>query len=210
MLTPRLCSVPSSPVDEKEYRQTRLLLLELISWGVAPEFFVAPLGLSREAILLYFRDLRIRLPANLPKGAARNRKTGTAVQAAGAGEPIKEEGEAEEEEGELFEEGEVPDDKLPAGDPTAPPAEPTGPPPPGPPPDDGAVLLWRLCDGARLLTLVPCPRAVRSIPPCLPLTAGGLLQANPSPSLLSRLSPSHPCECPPSPSPQLTLFAGTA
>lgn len=42
----------------------RTLLIELLSWGIPPEAFVQ-LGLSREAILVLSRDLRIRLPQTL-------------------------------------------------------------------------------------------------------------------------------------------------
>jgi hypothetical protein len=97
----------SFAVDEQEYRATRLVLLELISWGVSPEYFVSPLGLSREAILLYFRDLRIRLPTNLPSGIARDRKGKGVDPAEKAAEvktavvPVE-----DHEEGEVLEDGE--------------------------------------------------------------------------------------------------------
>ncbi|KAL7418078.1 hypothetical protein BDY24DRAFT_9322 [Mrakia frigida] len=50
---------------EENYGESRMLLLELLSWGVSPEYLVKS-GLSREAVLVLFSDLKIRLPTNLP------------------------------------------------------------------------------------------------------------------------------------------------
>lgn len=43
----------------------RTLLLELLSWGVPPSYLVKS-GLTRDAVLVLFADLKIRLPTNLP------------------------------------------------------------------------------------------------------------------------------------------------
>lgn len=74
---------------------------------MSPEYFVSPLGLSREAILLYFRDLRIRLPTNLPSGIARDRK-GKGMDPAEKAAEVKTEVVPVEdhEEGEVLETGE--------------------------------------------------------------------------------------------------------
>ncbi|CED83130.1 Uncharacterized conserved protein [Phaffia rhodozyma] len=64
-------------ISEEEYAESRTLLIELLSWGVEPEYFVTQ-GFSRKALLVYCRDLKIRLPTNLPPAGiltAEKRKT---------------------------------------------------------------------------------------------------------------------------------------
>lgn len=54
----------SLTVTEEQYAESRIILLELLSWGVSPEHLVQ-VGLSTQGALVLFKDLRIRLPSNL-------------------------------------------------------------------------------------------------------------------------------------------------
>jgi hypothetical protein len=51
-------------VTDKEYEATKDIILDLLGWGVDPEYLV-DFGLSREVIFYVFQELNLRLPSNL-------------------------------------------------------------------------------------------------------------------------------------------------
>ncbi|KAH9474433.1 hypothetical protein JR316_0012892 [Psilocybe cubensis] len=52
------------PFSPEELSQAKLLVLDLLGWGVEPEFLVTS-GVSAEALYRIFTDLNLRLPHNL-------------------------------------------------------------------------------------------------------------------------------------------------
>jgi hypothetical protein len=75
-LTPRLASPKSvmstsqlnpyflPPVSQEDLDHAKSLVLDLLGWGVTPEYLVE-CGVSTSAILRIFGDLKLRLPYNL-------------------------------------------------------------------------------------------------------------------------------------------------
>jgi hypothetical protein len=55
---------PFSSVNEKQYEAAKDIFLDLLGWGVDPEY-IAKTGVSREIIFYVFTELRLRLPRNL-------------------------------------------------------------------------------------------------------------------------------------------------
>lgn len=53
-----------SPVTQFQYNTAKDLILDLLGWGVAPEYLV-DCGLTREIVFYVFTELNLRLPANL-------------------------------------------------------------------------------------------------------------------------------------------------
>lgn len=51
-------------VSPEELSQAKSLVLDLLGWGVEPEFLVTS-GVSAEALYRIFTDLNLRLPQNL-------------------------------------------------------------------------------------------------------------------------------------------------
>lgn len=51
-------------MDETQYETSKDIILDLLGWGVDPEYLVQS-GLSREIIFYVFTELRLRLPRNL-------------------------------------------------------------------------------------------------------------------------------------------------
>ncbi|KAF9498969.1 hypothetical protein BDN71DRAFT_259875 [Pleurotus eryngii] len=55
---------PGLAMNQAQYDTTKDIVLDLLGWGVAPEFLV-DCGLSREIVFYVFSELRLRLPENL-------------------------------------------------------------------------------------------------------------------------------------------------
>lgn len=51
-------------MDQNEYDHSKDMILDLLGWGVEPEYLVE-IGLSREVIFYVFTELRLRLPRNM-------------------------------------------------------------------------------------------------------------------------------------------------
>lgn len=51
-------------VTPQELQEAKNLVLDLLGWGVSPEYFIVA-GISPEAIYRIFTDLNLRLPSNL-------------------------------------------------------------------------------------------------------------------------------------------------
>ncbi|TFK60548.1 hypothetical protein BDN72DRAFT_883549 [Pluteus cervinus] len=58
-------SFPPCLLTSSELHEAKLLILELLSWGVPPEYLVAETGVSAGTIYRVFTDLNLRLPTNL-------------------------------------------------------------------------------------------------------------------------------------------------
>ncbi|EPQ54458.1 hypothetical protein GLOTRDRAFT_129821 [Gloeophyllum trabeum ATCC 11539] len=55
---------PGLPLNDQQYEAAKDIVLDLLGWGVPPEFLVS-CGLSREIVFYVFSDLNLRLPTNL-------------------------------------------------------------------------------------------------------------------------------------------------
>ncbi|KAH7883141.1 hypothetical protein F5I97DRAFT_1930721 [Phlebopus sp. FC_14] len=58
------CSLAPEPMTAEELDRAKSLVLDLLGWGVTPEYLVH-VGVSAGALHRIFTDLRLRFPANL-------------------------------------------------------------------------------------------------------------------------------------------------
>ena len=73
----------------EQLNYTKELVLELLGWGVSPEYLV-DCGLTREAVFYTFTELNLRLPKNLDLAGLVPIvvPTNTSLPVASAGEPL--------------------------------------------------------------------------------------------------------------------------